>query len=311
MKRKIYTIGETVYDIIFEHGEIKAGKAGGSMLNASVSLGRCGCDISFISEVGDDDPGKLILNFLKKNGVDISFVHSFSDGKTPLALAFLDENKNAKYSFYKAYPKQRLQQAFPQIRENDIVLFGSFFAINPEVRSRVLSFVRQAKNSGAIIVYDPNIRHPRNHNLKEVVNSVIENFSLADIVRASNEDFEALFDVNNPEDAAEILKDNSEAVLIYTNSSRYVFLASAKEYRYYSVPEINVLSTIGAGDNFNAGLIYGLTKSALLKKDLTNIDEASWNKLIVYGIQFSQQVCKSYENYIPVDFTKRMQLPKY
>jgi len=302
MERKIYTIGETVYDIIFEHDEIKVGKAGGSMLNASVSLGRLGCDISFISELGDDDLGKLILNFLRKNGVDVSFVHSFNEGKTPLALAFLDENKNAKYSFYKAYPKHRLPQAFPQIHENDIVLFGSFFAINPEVRGQVLSFVKQAKNSGAIIIYDPNIRHPRNHNLNEVVKAVTENFSLADIVRASNEDFDVLFDVNNPEEAAEILGKSSDASLIYTNSSRYVFSASANKHKYYAVPEIDVLSTIGAGDNFNVGLIFGLVKSGLMKNGLNKIDEKTWNRLIYYGIQFSQQVCKSYENYITVDF---------
>ena len=310
MKQKIYTIGETVYDIIFKDGEIVSGKAGGSMLNASVSLGRAGCDVSFISEIGDDDLGKTILSFLYKNGVNVPFVHSFSEGKTPIALAFLDENKNANYSFYKAYPKHRLQQKFPQIQENDIVLFGSFFAVNPEVRSQVISFVRQAKNSGAIIIYDPNIRHPHNHNLKDVVNAVAENFSLADIVRASNEDFEVLFNVDNPEEATAILRESSEASLIYTNSSRYVFTASANKYKFYSVPKIDVQSTIGAGDNFNAGLIFGLTKSGLNKNDLKTADEATWSKLINHGIRFSQEVCKSYENYISVGFAKTIEKPQ-
>ncbi len=301
MKRKIYTIGETVFDIIFEQGEIKAGKAGGSMLNASVSLGRTGTKPAFVSEIGNDDTGKIILNFLQNNGVDTSFVHSFDEGKTPLALAFLDENKNASYSFYKSYPKQRLQKAFPHIHENDIVLFGSFYAVNPEVRSRVLAFIKQAKTSGAIIIYDPNIRHSQHHQFEEVVNSVVENFSLADIVRASNEDFKTLFDINNPEQAAKILSVHSEAHLIFTQSSKFVFTASPNKHKYYPVPQIDVLSTIGAGDNFNAGLIYGLIESDILKNDLNKMEENTWGKLISYGIQFSQEVCKSYDNYISED----------
>ena len=40
--RKIYTIGETVLDIIFKNGQPVASKAGGSMLNTAVSLGRRG-----------------------------------------------------------------------------------------------------------------------------------------------------------------------------------------------------------------------------------------------------------------------------
>ena len=82
--RKIYTIGETVYDVIFQQGQIKTGKAGGSMLNASVSLGRIGLDVSFISEVGNDDLGNVILHFLKVNNVDVSNIQRYDEGKMPL-----------------------------------------------------------------------------------------------------------------------------------------------------------------------------------------------------------------------------------
>lgn len=304
MKRKIYTIGETVYDIIFNDGEIVSGKAGGSMLNTSVSLGRAGCDVSFISEVGDDDLGKTILNFLNENGVDVSFVYSFSKGKTPVALAFLDENKNANYSFYKAYPKQRSQQEFPVIHENDIVLFGSFFAVNPEVRQRVLDFVEKAKKAGALIIYDPNIRHPKAHNLEEVRKAVQENFAVADIVRASHEDFKVLFDTDDPEIAKEINLEYSGAHLLFTHAADFVFSANANHSAFYKVPPIDVVSTIGAGDNFNAGIIVALLKNKVYKQDLKNLDKKTWHKIIDSGISFSQEVCKSYENYISVDFAK-------
>jgi len=89
--RKIYAIGESLVDIIFSNGEPKTAKAGGSMLNSAVSLGRIGLPVSLITEYGDDDPGALIDSFLRKNGVGTDLVYRFKNGKTALALAFLDE----------------------------------------------------------------------------------------------------------------------------------------------------------------------------------------------------------------------------
>ncbi len=49
--RKIYGIGETVFDIIFKNGQPQAAKPGGAMLNSSVSLGRIGLPVSFIVRI--------------------------------------------------------------------------------------------------------------------------------------------------------------------------------------------------------------------------------------------------------------------
>lgn len=305
MKRKIYTIGETVYDIIFKNGEIVAGKAGGSMLNASVSLGRAGAEVAFISEIGNDHLGKTILHFLGENKVETSFIQLFDKGKTPLALAFLDEKQNASYSFYKQYPEKRLQQRFPDVSKNDMVLFGSFFAVNPEVRLRVTEFIMTAKKAGALIIYDPNIRHPHTDEKNNLMKAVEENFALADLVRASHEDFKVLFDCDKPEAAAEIIAEYSDAHLLYTQDARFVFHARGNQYTSYHVPKINVVSSIGAGDNFNAGIMYALLQNDIYRNELNAIDGNTWQKIVESGINFSQKVCKSYENYIPKGFINK------
>lgn len=300
--RKIYTIGETVYDIIFDDGKIRAGKVGGSMLNASISLGRMNLDVGFVSEVGDDDLGELILEFLHQNNVNPSWVHQFENGKTPVALAFLDQNQNAHYSFYKSYPKDRLPQTFPLVHENDIVLFGSFFAVNAEVRERVLEFIIGVKNGGAIIIYDPNIRHPSSYKMDETLKNVYANFALADIVRASHDDFSRLFGVDDPKVARQIIGEYSHADLIFTHSSKFVYFENKHFSQTYDIPQIEVLSSIGAGDNFNAGVIYALVQGKVLKSNLKSLDEKSWRPVIKSGIRFSQQVCQSLDNYIPKGF---------
>ena len=58
-------------------------------------------------------------------------VSIFPESKPPLSLAFLDENNNADYIFYKDHPHDQLEFATPEINPGDIVLFGSFFALNP------------------------------------------------------------------------------------------------------------------------------------------------------------------------------------
>src|SRR4030042_701960 len=106
--RNIFGIGETVFDIILKQGQPVAAKAGGSVLNAFVSLGRLGMTVHFISEYGTEPVGELIDRFLNENNVSTRYVTRYQDGKSTLALAFLDENNNASYTFYKDYPLTRL-----------------------------------------------------------------------------------------------------------------------------------------------------------------------------------------------------------
>ena len=65
----IYTVGETVIDLIFKNMQPQAAKVGGSALNTSVSLGRLGNEVAFISEIGSDELGEWCLSFLNENGV--------------------------------------------------------------------------------------------------------------------------------------------------------------------------------------------------------------------------------------------------
>ena len=156
--RNIYAIGETVYDILFKGEQPVAARPGGAMLNASVSLGRLGLPIHLITEIGNDQVGSQIQKFLNDNGVMLSKTAVFSGGSTALALAFLDDNENASYTFYKDYPEERLNFKMPEVAGNDIILFGSSFSISREVREKLTGFLSAARKAGAIIIYDPNFR---------------------------------------------------------------------------------------------------------------------------------------------------------
>ena len=97
--RKVIGIGETVLDIIFKNDEPIAAVPGGSVFNGIISLGRSGVPASFISETGNDRVGKKIIKFLEDNGVDASSVCVYAESKSPLSLAFLNEQNDAEYIF--------------------------------------------------------------------------------------------------------------------------------------------------------------------------------------------------------------------
>lgn len=305
--RKIYAIGETVLDILFSKNQPFASKAGGACLNCAVTLGRLNIPIYFIGEYGLDEVGNFIDNFLRENNVSTDYVYRYYDGKSTLALAFLNENCDASYDFYKIYPKKRLNINFPELQQDDIIIFGSIYAITPDVRDALIKFIKHANKKKAIVIYDPNFRKQHLHDLPRLKPMIIENISLANILRGSHEDFSFVFGVKDANETYDIIKDNVSN-LLYTTSHKGVYLRTLKIKEKYETQEIEAKSTIGAGDSFNAGIAYSLYKNDIKFKELNNLDESVWAKIILTATEFASHVCMNYDNYISKDFAESYKL---
>lgn len=305
--RKIYAIGETVLDIVFKNFQPVTAKPGGSMLNTVVSLGRLNLPVHFITEFGTDTVGDEVDQFLKNNGVNTSGVYRYTHGKSALALAFLDDHNNAHYDFYKIYPSNRLNISFPEIGKDDVVLFGSFFALTREIRKPLMSFIESANKNGALIIYDPNFRKSHLHELNELKPLILENMAMASIVRCSDEDMDLIFNSMDVDEAYDTIKSFCPC-LVYTSNSKAVFLRSPLVAASLPVKKIDPVSTIGAGDNFNAGLIYGLLRNNIKKENLETLDIAGWEILMNFGVEFATEVCLTYENYIPLEFAQNYRI---
>jgi fructokinase len=303
--RKIYGIGETVFDIIFKNGQPQAAKAGGAMLNSTVSLGRIGLPVSFISEYGNDNVGTIIDNFLNENGVGTDYIDHFKDGKTKLALAFLNEKNDASYTFYQEYPDKRLNIEFPALQKDDIILCGSIYAITPEIRVKFLKLITMAKNSGAIVIYDPNFRPTHSSDLVTLKPMIIENMERAKLIRGSNEDFKNIYGADTPDEAWDVVEKYCNC-LVYTANSEGVYVRTVSYKGRFGVKAIKPLSTIGAGDNFNAGMMAAIFLNDIKADQLDSMGEDGWSKVISTGVDFATNVCLSYENYISLDFAKEL-----
>ena len=302
--RKVIGIGETILDIIFRDNQPSAAVPGGSVFNGIVSLGRMGVDVSFISEIGNDRVGNTILQFMRDNNISTDYINVFPDGKSPISLAFLNEKSNADYIFYKDYPRQRLDVVFPKITEDDIVVFGSYFALNPVLRDKMAELLEQAREKNAIIYYDPNFRSSHKDEAMRLTSTIIENLEYADIVRGSMDDFSNMY---NLDDADKIYREKIRFYcrnFLCTHGESPLLLRTDSLSKEYPVKPLQAVSTIGAGDNFNAGIIYGLLKHNIRRRDLEHLPENTWNNIIQCGIDFSADVCLSFHNSVSPEFVK-------
>ena len=302
--RRVIGIGETILDILFKNHQAVSSVPGGSTFNSMISLGRAGVSSCLLSEIGDDRVGGMVRSFLRENRVDDSYLTEYPDHKSPISLAFLDEHNNATYSFYKE-PFKQIDWECPMIGSDDIILFGSYYALNPDMRYKVTTLLEKAHKAGAIIYYDVNFRRNHAGEAIKLMSTVIENFEYADIVKGSDEDFEVLYRIA---EGSKIFKEKVDFYcprLIYSRSSQGVDLYSRTLTKHYPIEPVTPVSTIGAGDNLNAGILYGLIKYRIHRNDLNSLSERDWDDIIRCGLEFAAETCRQADNYVGSQFAAK------
>lgn len=302
--RKIIGIGETILDIIFKNEQPTAAVPGGSTFNGLISLGRLGLPVTMITETGNDKVGGIIKRFMEENGVNSQHVCMYEDGRTAISLAYLNEKNDAEYTFYKDYPNARLDVEWPEVNKDDIVMMGSYFVLNPVLRPKVKEFLDYAYKQEALIYYDINFRSSHASEAIKLYSTILENFEYASIVRGSTEDFQNMFRLSDPEKAYKQEVSYHCKQMLCTDAEGDIRLFSPNVTKTYQVNKIETVSTIGAGDNFNAGIIFGLMKEGISRDDITSVTEEQWNHIIAHGVAFATEVCQSFNNSISKEFAK-------
>ena len=283
---RVIGIGETVLDILFKDDQPQKAVPGGSTFNSIVSIGRAGVPCCMVTEVGGDHVGDIICNYLKDNGVSSEYVCRHENVKSHISLAFLDEHNDAQYVFYKDHASVSLDGKLPEINEDDVILFGSFFAINPVIRPVVGGLLRAAREAGAWLYYNVNFRKNHIADLPDVMPNIVENMRLADVVRGSMEDFDYLYGLHDGNDIYNKVSRLCNT-LILTDGARAIHVYTPEGCETYPVQAIETVSTVGAGDNFNAGYIYALLQG-----------QYSQAKRIEMAQCWSQDVCQQIGNNI-------------
>ncbi|MEH6946646.1 sugar kinase [Bacillus sp. JJ634] len=236
-------------------------KVGGAELNFAIGCARLGMRAKWLSRLGKDEFGRVIYNFARGEGVDMGDVAYVEGYPTSLNFKEIREDGSGKTFYYRYQspiltlePEDITDRMFEDI---DLVhLTGVFLAIdskNVEIAKRVMEI---AKQKDIPVSFDPNIRL-KLWTIEEARAVYAELFPYVDILLTGLDEIRLINGFDSEESLEEfahinkidqlVIKDGANGSKLYTNGVWH---------RKEAFPVIPV-DTVGAGDGFDAGYIYG------------------------------------------------------
>lgn len=259
-KLPVLCLGEALIDVIEREGKIEE-KVGGSVYNVACGIARLGHATSLASWWAGDERGERLEEQLRAGGVSI-VAGSANAKKTSIANAHVDALGQATYDF-------EMDWQVPPLPDADSISHlhtGSFAATLAPGAAAVLTAVKSMAIRGTVS-YDPNVRPSLMGSPEQVRPQIEEIISLADVVKASDEDIAWLYGEGvSLESVLHKWKEMGSGLIVATRGpwGSYTLCANDRDMLVVDPLNIEVADTVGAGDSFMAGLISGLLNDGLL-----------------------------------------------
>ena len=252
---KLPSMGETILGDSYNVGP------GGKGCNQAIAISRLGGKVKFISKLGDDDYGKLAINKLKKDNIDTSNIIISNKHKTGVAGIHVDRNtgKNA-ITVVRGAPSSLTT------KEVDTSLFkqSKIFLTQLEIPIEVtLHCLKAAKEYGLINILNPAPACELSNDFFKLVDYFTPNETEAEFytgVKINNE--------NDAKVSAKKLIDMGIKKVIITLGEKGLFYSDGKEEIYMKATPDIAVDTTGAGDAFNGGLAFSLSKERPIRECL-------------------------------------------
>ena len=228
---------------------------GGQATTALVALSRLGLKTAYVGVVGDDPGGRLVLDGLRREGVDVANVVVAGNCSTPAALIFVDESAGTRTIAYQPTPPDRLT---PGMVKLEMLLSARCLMIDPHETEFGLKIIPLVKARGIPIIYDA----------EHMAEGFYEMLAAADYIIGSEDVIQTLEAVTPEEALKRLLSFGARAAVITLGAKGSIALTANGLIRCPAY-RIEVVDTTAAGDAFHAGFAYGILKGWELKKILT------------------------------------------
>ncbi|MCY0976652.1 carbohydrate kinase [Chryseobacterium wangxinyae] len=254
-KINVISFGEVLFDVF---GEEK--KIGGAPLNLALRTASYGFPVTMISAVGNDEDGKVILDYTKENALETAGIIVSPDYETGIVQVSLNERGSATYEirFPSAWDFISVDEKIMDVvKEADVFFYGSLACRN-EVSQKTL-FSLLDSNDTMFKVFDVNLRKPF-YNIQLLENLM----DRADFIKFNDEEILEIaagmgFESENLEANIKFMseKTNTPAICVTLGKHGSILLWNDQMYRHEGYP-VKVADTVGAGDSFLASLIAKL-----------------------------------------------------
>lgn len=236
-------------------------KVGGAELNFAIGCSRLGLSSKWISRLGDDDFGKVIYNFARGEGVDVSDV-AFVEGY-PTSVNFRETHENgASKTYYYRHQSPILTLSPEMITESsftnvDLVhLTGVFLAIDPKNIEIVHKVIQIAKEKKIPISFDPNIRL-KLWTIEDARKAYETIFPHIDILLAGLEEMKLIMGSDEEADLVQFAAKYKIKDLVVKDGANGSKLYRDGVWTKMKSFPVQAVDTVGAGDGFDAGYVYG------------------------------------------------------
>ena len=258
---------------------------GGAPANVLAMLCKLKHACVFLGKVGADGFGDLLEETLRSAGIDSRGLRRDKAVHTTLAIVHTFENGDRDFSFYRKpgadvnlSPDELDEEAIRQCR---IFHFGSLSLTDEPVRSTTRKAISLARESGAILSYDPNLRPPLWESDAAAKEQIAWGLAQCDVLKISDNEVEFMCGTTDFDKGAAMLRAQ------YPNIRLLNITAGAEgSYSYYGDLRVfepgctlgGVIETTGAGDTFCASVLH-----FVLEHGLDDLTEAQLREMLRFA----------------------------
>lgn len=234
---------------------------GGAPCNVLAMLSKLGHRTAFVGKVGADMFGRRLRRVVTDAGIDASGLVEDKDVNTTLAFVQTLADGDRDFSFYRN-PGADMMLTAADVKEElvancRIFHFGSLSMTADGCRKATEASIARAKQAGALISFDPNLREPLWNSLETAKERILYGLEQCDILKISDNEIEWLTGETEYKKAAESLKAKYRIPLILVSLGKNGSMALS-DVAFVQMPgyRVNTIETTGAGDTFCACVLH-------------------------------------------------------
>ena len=290
MQFDVVALGELLIDFT-ENGKSAQGNPlfeanpGGAPCNVLSMLKKLGRDCAFIGKLGDDMFGRMLCGTAEDVGIDTRALILDPAAHTTLAFVHTAENGDRDFSFYRDPGADMLlrEDEIPEdlIRSAKIFHFGTLSMTHEGVRAATKKAVAIAKDAGAIISFDPNLRPPLWASLDEAKEQIAWGLGQCDVLKIADNELEFMTGETDFEKGAAILQRDYPNIRVLNVTAGADGSYSFHEGKMVFVDSFRLggtIETTGAGDTFCACVLH-----YVLKNGVSGLTEDQMREMLRYA----------------------------